>query len=113
MTDRFSEDEIIAAVARLTRPRLTAFIEAEVITPTYSDTGWVFRPVDLVRIELLCDLTDQFGLADDALGVVVSLIDQLHDLRGELRAVLGAIAAEPAEVRARIGTTLHQSRAAS
>jgi chaperone modulatory protein CbpM len=42
--------------------------------------------------------------------VVIGLIDQMHGLRGELRAVLAAIENEPAEVRARIAIALRAAR---
>jgi chaperone modulatory protein CbpM len=110
MTDRYTEDQAVAAIARLTRTRITAFVEAEVVTPERSETGYMFRQIDLARMELLCELCEEFGLADDALGVVIGLIDQLHGLRGELRAVLAAIENEPAEVRARIAFALRAAR---
>ncbi|MGB5557489.1 MAG: hypothetical protein WBN04_05700 [Paracoccaceae bacterium] len=106
MTERYSEDEAIAAVARLTRPQLTAFVEAEIVIPLRTETGLVFRQIDIVRLELLCELSESFSLDEDALGVVISLIDQLHAVRGELRDVLEAIEAEPEEVRRRIAVAL-------
>ncbi len=106
MTERYSEDEAIAAVARLTRPQLTAFVEAEIVIPLRTETGLMFRQIDIVRLELLCELSESFSLDEDALGVVISLIDQLHAVRGELRAVLEAIEAEPEEVRRRIAEAL-------
>lgn len=106
MTKRYTETEAIAAVARLTRPRLIGFIEAQVVSPLQGDDGHVFRRIDLVRLELLCDLSDAFDLDDDALGVVMSLVDQLHTTRAELRRVIAAVQAEPGDVRARIAAQL-------
>ncbi|MDP1668341.1 chaperone modulator CbpM [Phaeovulum sp.] len=110
MTDRYSEAEAVAAVARLTRSQLVAFVEAEVVVPERTEAGFMFRQIDLARMELLCELCEQFDLADDALGMVISLVDQMHGLRGELRAVLAAIDAEPDEVRARIAQALRSAR---
>ena len=110
MPERFTEDEAIAAVPRLTRRRLVSFIEAEVVIPARADTGLVFRRVDIARLELMCDLSEDFDLDADALGVVATLIDQLHASRRDLRTVLAAIAGEPREVRARVGAALHASR---
>lgn len=106
MTDRYSEDEALEAVARLTRARLRSFIEAEIVTPLQTGNGIRFRRVDLVRMELLCELTDEFDLHIDALGIVMSLIDQLHGARTDLRALLVALEAEPEEVRIRIAKAL-------
>ncbi len=110
MTDLYSEDEAIASVARLTRSQLVTFVEARIVTPVQSDRGPVYRQLDLVRMELLCDLTEQFDLDEDALGVLISLIDQLHGVRAELRALVDAIAEEPPEVRQRIGAAARRAR---
>jgi len=100
----FSEDDVLSAVPRLTRTRLTAFIESEVVVPLRAEAGLVFRRIDIVRMELLCELSEEFELEGDALGIVMSLVDQLHSARRDLRALLKAIANEPPEVRARLGT---------
>ncbi len=102
MTRRYSETEVISSVERLTRSRLKSFLQAQVVMPVQTDDGPRFRQIDLVRMELLCELTEEFELGDEALAVVMSLIDQLHGVRAELRAVLDAVAAEPPEVCDRI-----------
>lgn len=106
MTRYYSIDETIDSVALLTETRLTAYIEAEVIMPTHTETGPVFRQVDLVRMEFLCELSEHFSIDEDVLGIVISLIDQLHGTRAELRALLSALEEEPADVRARIASAL-------
>ena len=110
MSRQYSETEVVARVKRLTRAQLVSFVEAEIVTPLHTDSGVVFRQIDVVRVELLCELSEDFDLDTDALGVVISLIDQLHGARGDLRAVLTAVAAEPAEVRQRIGEALRVAR---
>jgi chaperone modulatory protein CbpM len=113
MSRRYSEAEVVARVTRLTRAQLVSFVEAEIVTPLHTDKGVVFRQIDVVRVELLCELSEDFDLDTDALGVVISLIDQLHGARGDLRAVLKAVASEPPEVRQRIGEALRVARSDS
>ncbi|MDO9525613.1 MAG: hypothetical protein Q7J57_08745 [Gemmobacter sp.] len=110
MTDPFSEHETIAAIPGLTRSRLVAFVAAEVVIPLHTDQGPVFRQIDIARLRLLCELSDDLDLDEATLGIVISLIDQLHEARSALRAVASALAAEPADLRARIGAALLQSR---
>ncbi|MFT4959214.1 MAG: chaperone modulatory protein CbpM [Paracoccaceae bacterium] len=113
MTDEYlDEDQAIAAVARLTRVQLVSFVEAEIIVPVTTEAGPAYRKIDIMRLELLCELSDQFDLQDDALSVVMSLVDQLHGVRAELRAVLNAVETEQSEVRRRIGKLLYQARSA-
>jgi chaperone modulatory protein CbpM len=112
MTEFFTEEEAIAKVARLTRTRLVSFVQAEIVSPMRGEAGMLYRRMDLVRMELLCELSEEFDLGDDALGVVMSLIDQLHGVRAELRAVLEGIGREPDEVRARIAAAVRDARKA-
>ena len=110
MSERFSEKEAVAAVPRLTRTRLIAFVEAEIVIPQRADAGLSFRRIDLARMELLCELSEQYDLGDDALGVVISLIDQLHGMRADLAAIARAIEDEPREARRRLGEALRRAR---
>lgn len=105
----YSEQETITTVTRLTRARLTTYVKHEFLLPTQSEAGPVFTLADLARIELICDLTEQFDLKEDALGVVLSLIDQLHGVRGELHRVMGAIEAQPEDVQGRILAALKEN----
>lgn len=110
MTDYLSEDQAISAVARLTRVQLISFVEAEIIVPVMTEDGPAYRKIDIMRMELLCELSEQFELQDDALGMVISLVDQLHGVRAELRSVLEAVETEQPEVRSRIGELLYKAR---
>jgi len=110
MSTHYSQEDLIIAVDRLTRRQLISFIEAEIVVPLQSETGPVFRQMDVARVELLCELSEQFDLQDDALGMVISLVDQLHGVRAELRVVLEAVEQEESKVRARIGDVLFHAR---
>lgn len=87
MTDLFNEEDAIAAIAGLTPDRLITFIAAEVISPQHGDAGPVYRRIDIARLRLLCELSDDLDLDMHALEIVMSLIDQLHEARAALRAL--------------------------
>jgi chaperone modulatory protein CbpM len=108
MTLFYSEEEVVQTVHGLTRTRLTAFVQAEIVTPVRGERGPVYRQVDVARLQLLHDLSDQFEMSDDALAVVMTLIDQLHAVRADLRSVLRAITDEPVEVRQRLGLAIQR-----
>lgn len=108
MAVHYSEEETVASVSLLTRTRLVAFVQAEVIAPIQTTRGPVFDEADLARLELLCELSDQFSLDEDGLGIILSLIDQLHTARWELRAMARAVQDEREEVRRRIGIRLRE-----
>ena len=90
-------------IRRLTAERLDTFVTAELVMPLHTSDGLQFRPVDLARLELLCDLVDHLTLEGEGLATVVSLIDQLHASRANLTALARAVQSETAEARRRIG----------
>jgi chaperone modulatory protein CbpM len=81
---------------------LTAHLRAEALD-AWIDAGWLapradgerkhFSEVDLSRVQLIQDLQD-LGVNDDAIPVILDLIDQLHGLRRVLREVLSTVTAQ-------------------
>ena len=110
MTEILTEDQVLTRVVRLTRTRLTAFIQAEAVVPARNDYGPVFGPVDLARLDLLCELAELYEMGPDALAVTISVIDQMHAARRDRQALLDAIRAEAPEVRARVAAALAGDR---
>lgn len=108
MTEFLTEDDAIAATSGLTKARLTGFMAAEVVVPLRTAAGPVFRDIDLARLRLLCELSDDLDLDEVALSIVMSLIDQLHGARFALHAVSLVLINESDEVRARVGSALRQ-----
>lgn len=102
MPRHYTEAEILARIDTLTPPRLTAWLGARIIRPVQSDQGNLYREIDLARLALLCDLTEDYHLDEDGLQLVMSLLDQAHQLRAELRLLLAALAQEPPDLRQRL-----------
>ncbi len=97
-----TEKELIETVARLTSDRLTEYLAAEIVIPQQSDQGLVYHRIDVARLELACELHDQYDMEADALAMMISLIDQMHGLRAELREVLNAVQTQPEPVRTQL-----------
>ena len=106
MTDRYSEDDVVASVTRLTRSQLVTFIECDFVRPEREAGAYVFRRIDLARLDLLCDLSQDLDLDEIGLGIVISLIDQLHAARQDIAAMSRAIGALPADLQERIATEM-------
>ena len=113
MTHIYSETQVIEAVSSLTQIRLTSFVQAGFVQPMHTGEGPGYRQIDLARLDLLCELSEQLELEESALEIVMSLVDQLHGVRAELRAVLDAVATEPDDVRSRIASALSAARSDS
>jgi chaperone modulatory protein CbpM len=113
MTQHLTEADLIEAVAPLTRDRLLHYVHLHVVRPVQTAEGPRYREIDLRRITLLCELADDMEMHEDALVVVMHLLDQLHGSRGRLDAMMRALAQEDPEVRARIARRLAGGATAS
>lgn len=112
MTHRsMTRDELLALVPELSEEVLDALTDAGIVQPVLAgDAQPRFRDIDAARLRLAVDLDDVFHLDPEALALVLSLIDQLHGLKGEMQAMLGALAAEPPETRARMRRVIRETR---
>lgn len=99
---RYSEAEVLVLITDLTPPRLTAWVESRIVQPVLTPDGRQYRELDLARLQTLVDLDESFGLGPDALGMVMTLMDQVHVMHADLEALMAGLSAEPPEVRARI-----------
>ena len=102
MTRFYSETEVVARVRGLTVARLRTFVAADCLAPEEREGRLAFAEADVARATLLEELVEDFDLDAEAAAVVVSLVDQIHGLRHQLRRLGEAVAAEHPEVRARI-----------
>lgn len=87
---------------------LTTWIEHRWVRPQHDDvTGgegnvWTFHDIDIARVRLIYDLRRNLDVPEDTLPMMLSLLDQLYDLRRKLSAVSIAIEDHPPELRDQI-----------
>lgn len=96
------EDELVAQLPDLTPVRLHRWIRMGWVKPERVEGMPVYREVDVARVRLLRDLESRAGFDEDSLVLILSLLDQLHDLRFELRTLLAAVNLQAPDVRDRI-----------
>lgn len=60
------------------------FISEEWIKP-FKDEGPVFDHEDVARIELICELRNDLDVNDEAIPIILNLLDQIHLLRAALK----------------------------
>ncbi len=92
--------------SRLDAQSVEAWVEAGWLLPRQDGTTRDFSEVDLARAQLIHDL-EHLGVNDEAIPVILDLIDQVHGLRRTLRDVLSAIHAQPEAMRRWIIADLH------
>jgi chaperone modulatory protein CbpM len=78
-------DVVIAEISGLTRQDLERWISNAWVQPDKSAGGYVFREIDVARARLILEMRDEMEVNEDALPVVLLLMDQLYDLRRQMR----------------------------
>lgn len=103
------EQQVVAKVKRLTVARLRIWVSEGWIRPVGSPEQ-KFSEADLARVALIRDLLDELGFGEEEVPVILSLIDQIHGLRTELRCLVEAINAAPEDARDEIRQRIRISR---
>ena len=104
-----TEEDVVARVSRLTVTRLRVFVSQGLIRPD-EDEAPGYSEADLARAILICNLEDEMGFDEEDVPVLLSLIDQIHGLRSELRGIAEAVEALPPDVRATVRLRIEQRR---
>lgn len=99
---KLSEAQVIETLGTVSASELRIWVREGWIAPASGDGGPVFDETDVARIRLVCQLRDDLELNEDAVSVVLSLMDQLYGLRRELRALAQAVERQPEDVRSRV-----------
>jgi chaperone modulatory protein CbpM len=93
---------VLERVGGLEEAELVAWIERRWVRAEPAAGGYAFEEVDIARIRLIHEIRRECAVDDEALDVVLSLLDQVYRLRRQLKALSGAVASQPEAVRARI-----------
>jgi chaperone modulatory protein CbpM len=99
-------DELLRQLEGLDRGELIRWVENRWVLPERRDQTWLFHEVDVARVELILDIRQEFAIDEEALPLVLGLLDQVYDLRRQLRRMCDALAAQPPEVQAAVRRAL-------
>jgi len=67
------------------------WIAQDLVRPAQEGGAWLFRDIDVARLQLIQELRHELRLEEDALPVVLRLMDQLYDARRRLRRLRDAV----------------------
>lgn len=98
---KLKESEVVEQLGTLTLSELRLWVSEGWVTPQEDSS---FAEIDVARIRLVCQLRQDLNLDEGAVPVVLSLLDQLHGLRNELRHLAQALEEQPEEVRRKVAS---------
>ncbi len=84
-------EAVVVTVAGLDRGEVEGWIAQDLVRPAQQDGDWLFRDIDVARLQLIQELRHDLRLEEDALPVVLRLMDQLYDARRRLRRLRDAV----------------------
>ena len=95
----YDAETVLSRVKRLTEEDLRTWMEEGWVRPVQGEAGPVFDDLDVARLRLLCDLCIDMSLPGDAMPVVLTLLDRLHESRRRLRHLSEVISQQPDPTR--------------
>jgi chaperone modulatory protein CbpM len=99
MAELIEEGDLIRLIEGLSPAELTACLKAGWVVPDERQGARRYLTIDVARIRFIHELRGDLGLDDEAIPVVLSLVDQLHALRHELACMADALKGQPEEIR--------------
>src|SRR5262249_52378717 len=97
---------VIALFPDLTEVELITWVERGWVVPDTGESELIFHEIDVARVRLIRDLRHSMEVSEDAVPLVLSLLDQVYELRCRLKAVLHAVGTQPREVQNAVLTAI-------
>lgn len=92
-------DELLGRLRGLERRELVRWVENRWVLPEPHAESWVFHEVDVARVELIFEIRRDFAIDDEAMELVLGLLDQVYSLRRQMRRLCDAVATQPQDVQ--------------
>ncbi|HET6182042.1 MAG TPA: chaperone modulator CbpM [Acetobacteraceae bacterium] len=93
-------EAVTALFADLDEPELRLWVERGWVLPEGEAEAWEFQEIDIARVRLLHTLRRDLEVGEDSMPVVLSLLDQLYDMRRRLKRLLEAVDRQQPGLRA-------------
>jgi len=103
-------EDVLGLFRDLDVTELTIWIESGWVQPEPTEGDWVFHEIDVARVRLIYDLRHELETPEETVPMVLSLLDQVYELRCTLAAVMGVIKDQPPELQAAVRAALIEAR---
>jgi chaperone modulatory protein CbpM len=92
-------EAVIRLVGNVEEGELRRWIEESWVRPEQGAGGYLFHEVDVERVRLIRELRYELAIDEEAMPVVLRLLDQVYALRRRLSAIREALDTQPQDVR--------------
>ena len=102
-------EALIRLVGDVEEVEVRHWIAEQWVRPESGAQGFVFHEVDVARVRLIRELRYELAIDEEAMPVVLQLLDQVYSLRRRLRALSEALDEQPEAVREAVRARLGDS----
>jgi chaperone modulatory protein CbpM len=100
-------EEVVAEI-EVSQIEVVTWIERRWVLPVEQEGQYLFDEADRARVALIAELHRDLGVGEDAMPLVLRLLDQLYTLRRALGELQDAIKDLPEEARRELERRLHK-----
>ncbi len=93
---------VIALFPDLSESELVGWVERGWVRAEGGPPDWVFQEIDVARVRLIHDFRHSMAVSEETMPLVLSLLDQVYALRGQMRLIARAVEGQPEDVRTAI-----------
>ncbi|HBK04579.1 MAG TPA: hypothetical protein DDZ81_01810 [Acetobacteraceae bacterium] len=93
---------VVALFPDLRESELVSWVERGWVRPEGVEPDWVFAEIDVARVRLIRDFRGAMEVPEDTMPLVLSLLDQVYTLRGQMHAIARAVEGQPEPIRSAI-----------
>ena len=86
----------------LREAEVTAWVERGWVRPVQQGEDWSFEEIDVARVRLVRDLRYGMAVTEETIPLVLSLLDQVYELRSRMRAIARVVETQDEAVRSAI-----------
>jgi len=99
---------VLTQFPELREAEVLAWVERGWVRPAQQDDDWAFEEIDIARVRLVRDLRYDMAVAEETVPLVLSLLDQVYELRHRMQAIARAVETQDEAVRSAILTALRR-----
>lgn len=99
-------DAIVALFPDLDSAELTLWVGRRWVEPdveagrdALDEAAWRFDEIDVARVRMIYDLRRDLDVSPEAIPLILSLVDQIYELRCAMHRVAGALEEQSGDVR--------------
>jgi chaperone modulatory protein CbpM len=92
-------DAVLREIEGLERAELEHWIEVRWVRPERAGEAYVFHEIDVARIHLIVELRRELMIDEEAMPVVLNLLDQVYALRRRLNSLAQVLDTLPPDAK--------------